>query len=575
MMRDHPGARRLAARRFGARIGAALLAALAIGAAAFAEEEAADQCEALKNQAPPEIFEPGDTDVRIRLRGRAVAEMYLQYLLAFYEYGAPVPFKVVDFESRGASPICQCYDEAFKSAATGIGVLSTEFRAGFDYCRGGLGSAGGEAWVAGWNNRLSGGAKGCVFYRDSKALCNIYKDVLGLPGCPAERFDELVEKTHYKPTQSQATIPDLPLSEYSYFQTFARGDPAQRSILEKFEGALYADRIVQRFENSEQNAVTLEIKGYEFKLRSLSEKALARVRCAVQKANWSSYAYDYLEEKAARDGKGAADGALAILQPSAIRMDERRMAVAEPRHAAPLRRPLYRQAAAGKNGALQPAKSIYDLLPEDKRPLRSCPCEGEACPLIVLLDQKADENHPALRSSSVTLTADNRLVPAGDGHAAAAPRNRCEPSRAFDKTRDHGTHLAGVMTGSGENSCYAGAAAGAAQLLSLNYTGTDRNALLDQFLNRHWAPTTRSDLQNRFQIYVAATEFPVQEEENLPGGGWREARDRLHKPAPIRKLNDGGGLKPLVVVAAGHAPDGGRGIEIARTKRIAPQSLGD
>jgi len=50
--------------------------------------------------------------------------------------------------------VCECYDKAFDLAAK-VGVLSPEYRTGFEQCRAQGGVDGGDAWTAGWNARLS------------------------------------------------------------------------------------------------------------------------------------------------------------------------------------------------------------------------------------------------------------------------------------------------------------------------------------------------------------------------------------------------------------------------------------
>lgn len=52
-------------------------------------------------------------------------------------------------------PLCQCYDDAFKLAGSNVGVMSSQYRTGFEQCRAQLGPRGGDAWTAGWNARLS------------------------------------------------------------------------------------------------------------------------------------------------------------------------------------------------------------------------------------------------------------------------------------------------------------------------------------------------------------------------------------------------------------------------------------
>jgi len=51
--------------------------------------------------------------------------------------------------------VCQCYNDAFKLAGSDVGVMSSQYRTGFEQCRAILGVEGGDAWTAGWNARLS------------------------------------------------------------------------------------------------------------------------------------------------------------------------------------------------------------------------------------------------------------------------------------------------------------------------------------------------------------------------------------------------------------------------------------
>lgn len=62
--------------------------------------------------------------------------------------------------------VCECYDKAFDLAAK-VGVLSPEYRTGFEQCRARGGINGGDAWTAGWNARLSS--------RPYESSCRSYK----------------------------------------------------------------------------------------------------------------------------------------------------------------------------------------------------------------------------------------------------------------------------------------------------------------------------------------------------------------------------------------------------------------
>ena len=66
----------------------------------------------------------------------------------------------------GQDLVCECYDEAFDLAGK-AGVLSPEYRTGFEQCRARGGVDGGNAWTAGWNARLSA--------KPYEASCRAYK----------------------------------------------------------------------------------------------------------------------------------------------------------------------------------------------------------------------------------------------------------------------------------------------------------------------------------------------------------------------------------------------------------------
>ena len=51
--------------------------------------------------------------------------------------------------------VCQCFDQAFSLAGSGVDVTSAQYRTGFEQCRAVYGAQGGAAWTAGWNARVS------------------------------------------------------------------------------------------------------------------------------------------------------------------------------------------------------------------------------------------------------------------------------------------------------------------------------------------------------------------------------------------------------------------------------------
>ncbi len=60
----------------------------------------------------------------------------------------PVPTSAEDV-------LCQCYDQARDLAGQDVGVMSSQYRTGFESCRAVGGARGGDAWTAGWNSRIS------------------------------------------------------------------------------------------------------------------------------------------------------------------------------------------------------------------------------------------------------------------------------------------------------------------------------------------------------------------------------------------------------------------------------------
>jgi hypothetical protein len=62
---------------------------------------------------------------------------------------------------------CQCFDQAFDLAGKDVGVMSSQYRTGFESCRAVGGVDAGDAWTAGWNARLSA--------KPFQASCRAYK----------------------------------------------------------------------------------------------------------------------------------------------------------------------------------------------------------------------------------------------------------------------------------------------------------------------------------------------------------------------------------------------------------------
>lgn len=57
--------------------------------------------------------------------------------------------------SGGRDVLCQCFDQGRDLAGSSVGVLSSQYRTGFESCRAVADVKGGEAWTAGWNAKLS------------------------------------------------------------------------------------------------------------------------------------------------------------------------------------------------------------------------------------------------------------------------------------------------------------------------------------------------------------------------------------------------------------------------------------
>ncbi len=75
----------------------------------------------------------------------------------------PLPGPTPDYPADGGPIVdagsgnvnCQCFDQAFALAGKDVGVMSSQYRTGFESCRAVGGVDGGDYWTAGWNARLS------------------------------------------------------------------------------------------------------------------------------------------------------------------------------------------------------------------------------------------------------------------------------------------------------------------------------------------------------------------------------------------------------------------------------------
>lgn len=68
---------------------------------------------------------------------------------------APPTVGGADLVASAETVLCQCYDQAFALAGENVGVMSSQYRTGFESCRAVGGARGGDAWTEGWNARLS------------------------------------------------------------------------------------------------------------------------------------------------------------------------------------------------------------------------------------------------------------------------------------------------------------------------------------------------------------------------------------------------------------------------------------
>lgn len=67
---------------------------------------------------------------------------------------------------------CQCFDQAFHLAGKDFGVMSSQYRTGFESCRAVGGVEGGDYWTAGWNARVSA--------KPFQATCRAYRNSRGV-----------------------------------------------------------------------------------------------------------------------------------------------------------------------------------------------------------------------------------------------------------------------------------------------------------------------------------------------------------------------------------------------------------
>lgn len=71
--------------------------------------------------------------------------------------------------------LCACFDDGFRLAQSDVGVMSAQYRTGFEYCRAQHGEPGSCAFTAGWNAALSS--------RPFEASC---KTAIRREGCAAK-----------------------------------------------------------------------------------------------------------------------------------------------------------------------------------------------------------------------------------------------------------------------------------------------------------------------------------------------------------------------------------------------------
>jgi hypothetical protein len=69
-------------------------------------------------------------------------------------YETPAPSGPLAGTERDTA-LCGCFTDGFELAGSNVGVMSAQYRTGFEVCRTQLGEDGGCAFTAGWNARLS------------------------------------------------------------------------------------------------------------------------------------------------------------------------------------------------------------------------------------------------------------------------------------------------------------------------------------------------------------------------------------------------------------------------------------
>jgi len=189
----------------------------------------------------------------------------------------------------------------------------------------------------------------------------------------------------------------------------------------------------------------------------------------------------------------------------------------------------------------QPLPSYIFQLNSSSPPACISKCKaggGSNCPQVILIDQEVAA-HPDLAAAL--------------GNPAPKTAVNWCPLIAFDQTKDHGTHMAGIIAASGKWGGFAGVAPNT-QLVSKHIKDEEIAALInDGFYNP------------QPMIYVYASKFNPQ---TLLGG-----TDRLHQPSYVEDIL---GSRGLWVVAAGQQDKNQPiGKEITSTSTDSPMNLGD
>jgi Subtilase family len=181
--------------------------------------------------------------------------------------------------------------------------------------------------------------------------------------------------------------------------------------------------------------------------------------------------------------------------------------------------------------------------------VREC-ARSSTCPQIVLIDQ-AVASHPDLTDA----LGSRPNQAAGLASAGTTEKPSWCPFDRFDRNKNHGTHLAGIMVSSGASGGFEGLAPNA----SLDSEDIPDNQIKDQVLDVKVN-------QKQLPIYVYAGRFKVD-------GVLHTRIERLHKPRLVEDILQSRGLW---VVAAGEPTEADEQVQdIGQFTPASPMNLGD